>query len=705
MAEHQAEQKQYFHFTLGPVQGFVAQARRTRDFWAGSFLLSWLSGVAMVEVQRQGGKVQFPIPPGGYLEWIQGKGRGAQSAPRQGSIPNRFKSMLAQVPADFNGELVAQAVRHAWQALAEHIWVCDQLDGTASQGHGTRAIWERQNANFWDISWALSKNDQETSLLDQRKNWRSHGFEQTEGGVKCMVMDGWQELSGAERPGKQSNAFWAALHRTRIQGIQTDLGEKEQLCALAYIKRRFTRHFASFEVRLAGTGLPLKGWRLSPSVPSVSYMAAVHWLEKLLQVGQDAQVQALLEHAQGVNPERSEWDTDIQCLRQAVPDWYGDDPRRHLLALDGNLFFEHVQQQPQAYGYDPQAMLAWQQALRNFGHQYPSLGSPSPFYALLLMDGDSLGSHMSNPENQTKISNALLNFTNGPGENRHIQDSVPDIVERYNGFLIYAGGDDVLAILPLEDALGCAAAVRQHYLNCFESSGIPTTISAAIEFAHVKTPLGKVLGDAHPLLDDVAKEGAGRDALAVRVWKTSGQVLEWAQPWKVALRDNSQELVVQSLARCFNEETLVKDQQDQSVQFSSKFFYKIAERFKVLNPSKDDRKRILSVEANKSNKKTEIAKSEGENENQILSAKEASELLAVDFLASAENRRYITVEQARDIIEPLLTQCRPHVRQLDKTTGRELPPDTWPQSARLQADGALLVRFLATKGLEEGDRQ
>ncbi|MDQ3773077.1 MAG: hypothetical protein M3461_01130 [Pseudomonadota bacterium] len=30
------------HFTLGPVQGFVAQARRTRDLWGGSFLLSWL---------------------------------------------------------------------------------------------------------------------------------------------------------------------------------------------------------------------------------------------------------------------------------------------------------------------------------------------------------------------------------------------------------------------------------------------------------------------------------------------------------------------------------------------------------------------------------------------------------------------------------------------------------------------------------------
>ena len=32
------------HVKLGPVQGFIRQARRTRDLWAGSFLLSWLSG-------------------------------------------------------------------------------------------------------------------------------------------------------------------------------------------------------------------------------------------------------------------------------------------------------------------------------------------------------------------------------------------------------------------------------------------------------------------------------------------------------------------------------------------------------------------------------------------------------------------------------------------------------------------------------------
>ena len=35
------------NFSIGPVQGFIARARKTRDFWAGSFLLSYLAGQAM----------------------------------------------------------------------------------------------------------------------------------------------------------------------------------------------------------------------------------------------------------------------------------------------------------------------------------------------------------------------------------------------------------------------------------------------------------------------------------------------------------------------------------------------------------------------------------------------------------------------------------------------------------------------------------
>ncbi|MCC6552844.1 MAG: hypothetical protein IT372_07450, partial [Polyangiaceae bacterium] len=40
--------------TLGPVQEFIAQARRTRDLWFGSHLLSEISRAAAAELARRG---------------------------------------------------------------------------------------------------------------------------------------------------------------------------------------------------------------------------------------------------------------------------------------------------------------------------------------------------------------------------------------------------------------------------------------------------------------------------------------------------------------------------------------------------------------------------------------------------------------------------------------------------------------------------
>ena len=77
--------EQYFHLTIGPVQAFVAQARRTRDFWAGSFVLSFLSSVAMSAVRQQGGEIQFPVPDNNYLSWLEGTNKPNAPKPLQGS--------------------------------------------------------------------------------------------------------------------------------------------------------------------------------------------------------------------------------------------------------------------------------------------------------------------------------------------------------------------------------------------------------------------------------------------------------------------------------------------------------------------------------------------------------------------------------------------------------------------------------------------
>ncbi|MDD5034704.1 MAG: type III-B CRISPR-associated protein Cas10/Cmr2 [Methylococcaceae bacterium] len=650
----------YFHFTLGPVQSFVSQARRTRDFWSGSFLLSWLSGVAMAATEALDGTIEFPIPPAGYLKRICGQGD-LSFRPRIGAIPNRFMAKIPEAFGPGQAAQVAEAVRQAWMALAWQVWNFDGLCELA-EADAMLKLWERQHQNFWEIAWVITQDKTDSAALDRRKNWRKD-LPLPEPGVKCHLMEGLQELSGIEEMKKDDNerrrAFWAKL-RDSVDKGEIDLTEKEMLCAVAYVKRRFVRVFDEFDKKIElcdGKKLNIKGWKLDPNMPSVSYMAAVHWVKALVLDANPGELAALHDLAVKAGAGRDEWDTRILCLDEAVKKSLAkadkEDARR-CIALDGNVFFKHVQESPKSYGLKELETRKVGHWLREFWDSRtgtePSL---SPFYAVLMMDGDSLGKHMSEEANQTPIAEALNAFTEAK--------AVPKIVSDHNGVLIYAGGDDVLALLPLEDALDCAVELRKKYTDCFESSGIPTTLSGAIIYAHVKTALGEVLHEAHAVLDDVAKDGAGRDAIAVRVLKPGGEHLTWAQPWQIAMPEGKQQLEVVRLAGEFR-----KAESKNPGDFSSKFFYKMRARFEMLA----DMKR-----------------------------KEIENLLAADYLASEPARgqdgKKISLDQAREFVRPLLDQCRPAQRDPDKSNN----PCRWKRGPA-SADAALLVRFLANKGVE-----
>ena len=86
-----SDETRFLHFAIGPVQSFVGQARRTRDFFAGSFLLSWLAAVAMREVQHHKGKILFPAPSEAFMAWLCRSGNeapaGHPDAPDAGAVP------------------------------------------------------------------------------------------------------------------------------------------------------------------------------------------------------------------------------------------------------------------------------------------------------------------------------------------------------------------------------------------------------------------------------------------------------------------------------------------------------------------------------------------------------------------------------------------------------------------------------------------
>lgn len=657
----------YFHFTLGPVQSFVAQARRTRDFWAGSFILSWLSAVAVQEVIKQcedPDAILFPKPESNFMKALNGEFKGRKNAPRQGSIPNRFKAKVDG--ATFNPNGVEKAVDDAWKALADLVYDKD-FEYLALEDKPCKVKWNLQIEGCWEISWSYSPvaNDgvtvvRETPVLDQRKHWRSYTAPD-QPGVKCMMMDGWQELSGAPTPyykadghsgEKWLDAFWEPLRASQHQ-MKTDIRKNEYLCAIAFVKRRFSRHFKHLSVSFP-SGWNASGWVVDDGRPSVTYMAAANWwAETLQQANTSESVKACVTNFYNAASDvgaHGEWESSIKCIDDV--DVFSEKPFR---ALDGDLFFESVLENPRRYE-TPEELDKGQKALRALKelNRETIIGSATPFYAVLMMDGDGLGIQMQEIAKQADIAQGLQTFTN----------EVPNVVKDNSGFLVYAGGDDVLAVLPMDNAMACALAVRECYEKAFEKyreKGIRTSISAAIEYAHIRMPLMKILKDAHQLLDGVAKDKAGRDALAARVWKPGGGIaLEWSQSWDVACDGQGEEkhLVLDRLAKKFRK---YERQYDPQGQYSNKFFYKIRDCLELFNPPRDN------LEA-----------------QSTLTAEDAVNLMAAEYVASGlcediENKAE-RLEIAKIKVKPLIEQCR-------------------SVNGHYKADAALLMRILAQKGM------
>jgi len=629
----------YLHFTLGPVQGFVSQARRTRDFWAGSFLLSWLTAHAIKAVEGARGTIEMPfVKDDDLLKAV--KGKPVEKFPKIGSLPNNF---IAEVPEGFDGNVAVNAVQTAWKALADKVWERDKLE----EAGVCPDLWKQQIESFWDMAWIIEPGREENGkwtynagVLVQRKNWRTYMPPESLGD-KCTMMGEWQELSGEDRPkpGEQKK-FWQRIKQTaHISDIE--LRDNERLCAIAYVKRRFVHVWQELDGH--------KGWKLPTSVPSTSYMAAVHWLEQAIEHADEDKLKRFHDAAKKATDGYGEWHTEIRCIGDKVSK---RSLENRFTSLDGRVFFRSSLENSKEFEKGlAQPVLQALANLKEVKLEKSKLGLPSPFYAVLMMDGDNLGKTKEAMGDATALSAALGEFTH----------KVPDIVKEHNGFLIYAGGDDVLAILPLEDALPCAAAVRAKYMDIFKAKGLKKddySISAAIEYAHMKLPLTMILKDAHQLLDDVAKDATGRDAVACRVWKPGGQQQTWAMLWDKAL-DEDGNVKLAKLAKKLGE-----DEQGEP-GYANKLLYHIRETLEMLDGAGDiEHEGILKI---------------------LVADYMGSGLLDRDKDGNKRSREE-KKKAAEGLLKPLLNQCRVFEHKKD--------------TKKLSADVALLLRFLAQKGVE-----
>ncbi|MDH3348453.1 MAG: type III-B CRISPR-associated protein Cas10/Cmr2 [Desulfobulbaceae bacterium] len=635
--------KKTIQFSFGPVQGFIAQARRTRDLWAGSYLLSWLAGKAMAGVIREGGAIMMPdVSNDQLLKAIMLEGKDISSkhpACYLGSLPTRF---TAEVPTGFKYEQCTKTIKGSWLSITnavknllnKHIEINDKL-------------WTRQTENFWECNWVIGEDP---SLLDQRKNFRIP-VKLDEPGEKCTVCGERQELSCKPNSNRTViNDWWKNnIHplakKDVIHGL--DIRQNERLCAVCITKRLFPH-----------VSLEVMGWQVPSNYQSTAYMSAIDWLKNMLRLSakKDNEVEkcanAFFSLIDSRILQKAEYKTIIKGVEEAVA---GSPIKSRgsvtFADLDGTVFYASSYNKNELELTQPKdtlrALTSLQKAIRKCD---PAHGEPSPFYALLLMDGDSMGKLIkhADEEQRMNISKALAEFTG----------QVNGIVHNMDGRLIYAGGDDVFALLPVDNALECARLCKIVYGKAFNDYASfipqdkPATISAAIQYAHMTTPLSAVVHDAHSLLSDVAKARCGRNALACRVWKRGGPILTWSAPWdKIAGG-----MLVDRVKEAFSNKEGDPD------KFSSKFFYKLREFFETVSSFDEEQVR---------------------------------DLLIAEYLANREHvwDGDLTEDEKRDIVasrmDKLLQLCRVwKVDQYGKLSGKPY---------ELDEAGPLLVRFLVQK--------
>ena len=191
----------------------------------------------------------------------------------------------------------------------------------------------------------------------------------------------------------------------------------------------------------------------------------------------------------------------------------------------------------------------------------------SKYIAVIAMDGDRMGETLGSFEKEDEhrtFSSALARFAS----------KVNDVVKIHGGYLIYDGGDDVLAVVSAKDAIDCANALR----DLFDAEVAGKTASAGIAVGHRDVPLQDLVHKAHAA-ESRAKSDYNRNALAVSVFKRSGEILEWGCKWGSKALDIYRAL---------------RDSLDESL--SGRFPYKLAELLQPYGDLTADMREVVKIE-------------------------------------------------------------------------------------------------------------
>lgn len=403
-----SENKFILTLSVGPVQGFIAAARKTRDLWAGSQLLSDISK-SVARALKNESDVELIFP-----------GDDSKLNDAQFSVANVVTCTVKAEGAERLKDL-ARIAKEA--AYAE--W--DRFVEATKTKIAKAGSWNEIRQEFWNAqtkaedviefcaAWTPIKADEASalaraaSLLAGRKNCRE--FKQLSYG----------SLDGAGVPkssldGARESVLKEELVKKGCDEIYLKPGE--QLDAIGLVKRLGVQEATSKKECPSLLNIAIRPYLKSQKL---NYDYVANFIDRADSLG--------------------------ELLKEAC-------------AQNDDVFNDFIKT---LQGIDENGL----------------------YVAILLADGDKMGKTLADlkeSDERRKFSQALSAFSTG----------VEERVDKHGGLCVYAGGDDVLAFLSVDQALGCADELRKWFREAMEKYE-ETSLSVGIVIFHYHEMLDQAL--------------------------------------------------------------------------------------------------------------------------------------------------------------------------------------------------------------------
>ncbi|GBD16839.1 hypothetical protein HRbin26_01747 [bacterium HR26] len=472
-------------FTFSPVQSFIAEARRTSDLFVGSRILAELAAAAAQSIHASGGQLVFPASLDGARH----------------DMPNVIVAVVPWEQAEGIAQNAETALRRRWQELADEARL--ELAKRVPVDELWEETWRRQTAHLWEIYWAVARLDGSYGETFRRAGQglaaikRLRPFDQVEEpGIKDSLSG---SRSALRTRSLDAREYWKRARQTQ-RGIGV-IGKHERLDAVGAVKR-----FA----RLARA-------ETFPSVPTIAARPFLSHAEERARQALVAYAQALRElfRAAGVDPE--------SMRRSTSPSFPYDggflfQNRLEREALAEELGLEELPEQVEPH------RVAAVEALRKLYRASGWPGGPSPYLAVVVLDGDSMGKRINelltgqdSPEAHRAFSQRLAEFA---GAVRALEREFKQVE------VVYNGGDDVLALAPAQLALDFARLAAERFQEITKG-----TASAGIAVAHWLQPLGDALKAARQA-EERAKQVKDKAAVCLELRRRSGEITSVRAKWE-----------------------------------------------------------------------------------------------------------------------------------------------------------------------------